>query len=131
MFKNHHSSSKKQPSPPKASADLTEAEILTATSRAQPNRNPTATPLNPHQAGGTATSSDEDEGEKKGKRATSSSSKDRSPRGLGHLLNRKDSGQRREKVKMVGQHLQDHLHSAFKSWFREVSVGAWWPVVNG
>lgn len=128
MFKSHHSSSKKQPSPSKASADLTEAEILTATSRAQPKRDPTATPLNPHQqphhVGGAATSSDEDEEEKQGKRVSSSSSKAKASKGLGHLLHRKDSGQRREKVRMVGQHLQDHLHSAFKSWFREVSAGS-------
>ncbi|PWN28014.1 Pkinase-domain-containing protein [Jaminaea rosea] len=55
-------------------------------------------------------------------------------RGLGQFLRRRTSnrvrGQRRERVRMVGQQLQDHLHHAFRGWFKETESDGT-PVLPG
>lgn len=109
---------------------LSEEAILKATS-IPPRRAKTPTPGT--SASRSTEGRDEDEGEENDDEdedapvVTAADLQRKGSRGLTQLLRRKRSsrhhvrGQRREKAKMVGQQLHDHLHHAFRGWFRDVS----------
>ncbi|CAO1630041.1 unnamed protein product [Jaminaea pallidilutea] len=106
---------------------LSEEAILKATSIPPRARTPT-----PGTSARRSTEDrDEDEGEENDDEdeeapvVTAADLQRKGSRGLTQLLRRKRSsrhhvrGQRREKAKMVGQQLHDHLHHAFRGWFRD------------
>lgn len=121
--------------------ELTEENILRATTRHTENistgkakqRSKTPTPTSQgHRSNPSDSDSDSEDGENDDDEPLSEDEKTalagthlerKSSKGLGQLLNRRRSqrvrGQRREKVKMVGQQLHDQLHHAFRSWFRD------------
>lgn len=114
------------------SQQLSEDAIHRATSpSSRPNRTKTPTQADPHphsaQPETDPADLDIDEQQLLAETGVSPDLQRKASRGtLAHFLSRRRSqhvrGQRREKVKMVGQHLHDHLHNAFKSWFRDVSA---------
>lgn len=115
MSRVHYQDAKSHPPSTSSSetpVELSEASILKATSS---RRSKTPTPADATVA--------EDEADVAAAEVAADLQR-KGSKGFSQLLRRKSShvrGQRRERVKMVGQQLQDQLHHAFRGWFKDVS----------